>query len=124
MFRGWKTIIQNTSVLGLSFVQAVQYFVFGSVEFFLIGYLTEVVGLDLFFSRLNRGKSDCCIVIARPLIGRISDRIERGKPILAGAVASCLFVAAVPFTTQFPLLILLSVGYGVAFAAVLLQPRL
>jgi MFS family permease len=119
MFRGWKTIIQNTSVLGLSFVQAVQYFVFGSVEFFLIGYLTEVVGLDLFSVGLIAGSQIAALVIARPLIGRISDRIGRGKPILAGAVASCLFVAAVPFTTQFPLLILLSVGYGVAFAAVL-----
>jgi len=42
MFSGWLIIIKNTRVLGVSFVQAVQYYVFGSVEFFLVGYLTEL----------------------------------------------------------------------------------
>jgi len=118
ILRGWKTIIQNTSVLGVSFVQAVQYFVFGAVEFFLVGYLMEVVGLDLFSVGVITGSQIAALVIARPLIGRVSDRIGRVKPILAGTPASCLLVAAVPFTTQFPLLLLLTIGYGIAFAAV------
>ena len=118
MLSGWKTIAQNTMVLGVSFMQAVQYFVFGTVEFFLVGYLIEVVGLDLFSVGIITGSQIAAIVIARPLIGRVSDRIGRGKPILAGTSASCLFIAAVPFTTQFPLLLLLTIGYGIAFAAV------
>ena len=43
----------------------------------------------------------------------------RNKPILAGILASCVLVAAIPFTTQFSLLFLLAVGYGVSFATVL-----
>jgi len=119
MFSGWLTIIKNTSVLGVSFVQAVQYYVFGSVEFFLVGYLTEVVKLDLFSVGIITGSEIVALVIARPLIGRVSDRIGRTKPILAGIVASCVLVAAFPFTTQFPVLLLLAVGYGVSFATVL-----
>ena len=108
MFSGWLTIIKNTSVLGVSFVQAVQYFVFGSVEFFLVGYLTDVVRLDLFSVGIITGSEIVALVVARPLIGRISDRIGRTKPIVVGIVASCFLVAAIPFTTQFPVATLVS----------------
>ena len=59
------------------------------------------------------------LVVARPLIGRVSDRIGRTKPIIAGIVASCFLIAAIPFTTQCVLLLLLVVAYGVSFATVL-----
>jgi MFS family permease len=119
MFSGWLTIVKNTSILGVSFVQAVQYFVFGSVEFFLVGYLTDVVGLDLFSVGIIMGSEIVALVVARPLIGRVSDRIGRTKPIIAGIVASCVLLAAIPFTTQFPLLLTLAIAYGVSFATVL-----
>ncbi len=119
MFSGWLTIIKNTSVLGVSFVQAVQYFVFGSVEFFLVGYLTDVVKMDLLSVGIITGSEIVALVVARPLIGRISDKIGRTKPIVVGIVASCFLIGAIPFTTQFPLLLLLAVAYGVSFAAVL-----
>ena len=92
---------------------------FGSVEFFLVGYLTDVVKLDLFSVGIITGSEIVALVIARPLIGRVSDRVGRTKPILAGIVVSCILVAAFPFTTQFPLLLLLAIGYGVSFATVL-----
>jgi MFS family permease len=119
MFSGWITIIQNKSVLGVSFVQAVQYFVFGSVEFFLVGYLTDIARLDLFSVGIIAGCEIVALVIARPIIGRISDRIGRTKPIVAGIVASSFLVALIPFTTQFSVLLLLAAAYGVSFAAVL-----
>jgi MFS family permease len=105
--------------LGVSFVQAIQYYVFGAVEFFLVGYLTDVVGLNLFLVGAITGSGIVALVVARPLVGRLSDRIGRTKPILVGIVASCLFVGAVPFASTFWLLLLLVVGYGVSFAMVL-----
>ncbi len=119
MFSGWRQIISNKAVLAVSFVQAIQYYVFGAVEFFLIGYLVGVVGLDLFSVGIITGSEIVALVVARPLIGRVSDRLGRTKPILAGIAASCLLVGAIPFTNQFFLLLALAVGYGVAFAAVL-----
>ena len=119
MFGGWLYLIRNRGIMGVSFVQATQYYVFGSVEFFLVGYLTDVVGLDLFSIGIITGSQIVALVIVRPLIGRVSDRIGRTKPIVAGIVASCILVGAIPFTTQFPVLLVLAVGYGAAFATVL-----
>ncbi len=119
MFGGWLFLVKNGGVLGVSFVQAAQYFAFGSVEFFLVGYLTDVAGLDIFSIGVITGSQIVALVIARPLIGRLSDRMGRTKPIVAGIVASCVLVAAFPFTTQFPLLLLLAIGYGASFATVL-----
>jgi MFS family permease len=119
VFSGWLYLIRNHGVVGASFVQAIQYYVFGSVEFFLVGYLTDVVKLDIFSIGVITGSEIVALVIARPFIGRISDRTGRIKPIIIGTLASCLLVGAIPFTTQFPLLLFLAVGYGVSFAAVL-----
>ncbi|MGD6933140.1 MAG: MFS transporter [Candidatus Bathyarchaeia archaeon] len=119
MFSGWLELIKNSGVLGVSFVQATQYYVFGSVEFFLVGYLQDVAGLDLFSIGVITGSQIISLVIARPLIGRVSDKIGRTKPIVTGIIASCLIVAAMPFTTSFPVMLTLIVAYGVAFAAVL-----
>ena len=119
MFEGWLALFRNRGVLGVSFVQAIQYYVFGTVEFFLVGYLTDVVGLDIFLVGVITGSQIVALVVVRPLIGRVSDCIGRTKPIVAGAAASCILVAAFPFTTTFPILLLLSIGFGISFAAVL-----
>jgi MFS family permease len=119
IFGGWLELVRNSKVLGVSFVQAAQYYVFGSVDFFLVGYLTEVVGLDLFSVGIITGSEIVALMVARPLFGRISDKIGRTKPILAGIIASCIIISAVPFTTAFPVLLGLVIAYGIAFAAVL-----
>jgi MFS family permease len=119
IFSGWLTIIRNTQVLGVSFVQAVQYFVFGSVDFFLVGYLTDVAKMNLLLVGIIQTFEIIALIVVRPLVGRVSDKVGRTKPIVAGILASCVLVAAIPFTTQFPLLLLLAVGYGASFATVL-----
>jgi MFS family permease len=119
IFSGWLTILKNTQVLGVSLVQAIQYYVFGAVEFFLVGYLTDVVGLNLLLTGAITGSEIIALVVARPLIGRVSDKVGRAKPIIAGIITSCLIVGAIPFVTQFWLLLLLAIGYGISFAMVL-----
>ena len=119
IFVGWLTIVKDMRVLGVSFVQAIQYYVFGAVEFFLVGYLTEVVGLNLFLVGAITGSEIVALVVARPLIGRLSDKIGRTKPIIVGILGSCLFVGAIPFVLDFWLLLFLVVCYGVSFAMVL-----
>lgn len=119
MFSGWLDLVKNKAVLGVSFVQAIQYYVFGSVEFFLVGYLTDVAGLDILSVGAVTGSQIVALMLARPVLGRVSDKIGRTKPIVAGVVTSCFLVLSFPFTTQFPILLLLSIGYGVSFATVL-----
>ena len=119
VFRGWLRLAKNRGVLFVSLIQASQYYVYGAVEFFLVGYLGEVVGLDAFSIGVIMGSQIVALIIARPFMGRISDKTSRRIPIIAGSVASCLILLAVPFTTQFPILLLLSVAYGIGFAAVI-----
>jgi MFS family permease len=119
VFHGWLRLAKNRGVLLVSLVQASQYYVFGAVEFFLVGYLTDVVGLDAFSIGVIMGSQIVALIVARPFMGRVSDKTGRRIPIVAGSVASCLLLLAFPFTVQFPLLLLLSVGYGVSFAAVI-----
>src|SRR3990170_99646 len=119
MFRGWLTIAKKRTVLAVSFVQASQYYVFGAVEFFLVGYLIEIVKLDPFSIGVIMGFQIVSLIIAGPIMGRISDKIGRRVPIISGSATSCLMLLAIPFTTQFPVLFLLSVSYGLGFAMVI-----
>jgi len=119
MFRGWYELAKNRGVLVVSFIQASQYYVYGAVEFFLVGYLNEVVKIDPLSIGTITGSQIVALIIARPFMGRISDKIGRRIPIVLGSAISCLLLLAFPFTTQFLLLVLLSVGYGLGFAMVI-----
>ena len=119
MFRGWLTIAKNRQVLAVSFVQASQYYVFGAVEFFLVGYLSEIARLDPLTIGMVMGSQIVAIIVARPIIGRASDRIGRRIPIMAGSIVSVILLLAFPFSKQVPVLLLLSIGYGITFAAVI-----
>lgn len=119
MFRGWLTIAKNRHVLALGFIQATQYYVYGSVEFFFVGYMTDVVKLDPFTYGVVMGSQVVALIIARPIMGRVSDRVGRRVPIILGSISACIFLFSMPFSTQVPILLLLSIGYGVSFATVI-----
>jgi MFS family permease len=119
LFQGWLEIIRNRGVLAVSVIQASQYYVFGTVEFFLVGYLGEVVRLDPFSVGVIMGCQIVALIISRPIMGRISDKIGRRIPIISGSLISCLLLLIVPFVNYFPILLLLSIGYGLGFAMVI-----
>ena len=119
MFKGWTQIVRNRSVLIVSLVQASQYYVFGAVEFFIVGYTIDVAKLDVFYAGVFLSFEVAAVIIARPMLGRISDKKGRRTPIIFGSITSCLLLLAVPFTTQFPLLLLIAIGYGIGFAMVI-----
>jgi MFS family permease len=118
ILQGWSKIIQNRSVMLVGFVQASQYYVFGAIEFFIVGYMAEVANLDALFAGVFLSAEVITVIIARPILGRLSDTKGRRTPIIVGMVISCLFSLAIPFAIQFPLLLLISVGYGLGFAMV------
>ncbi|HKZ88284.1 MAG TPA: MFS transporter [Candidatus Bathyarchaeia archaeon] len=119
MFQGWREIALNKSAIIVSFVQAGQYYVYGAVEFFLVGYMVEVAKLDALFAGLFLSVNVATLIISRPILGRISDKHGRHIPILLGVAITIPAVLAIPFTIQFPLLLLISVVYGLGFAMVI-----
>jgi len=118
-FQGWLKIAKTHDLQIVSFIQASQYYIFGAVEFFLVGYLAEVVRMDPFSIGVIMGSQVIALILGRPLMGRISDRIGRRIPIISGSIIGCLVLAAFPLSGNFPILLLLSIAYGLGFATVI-----
>jgi MFS family permease len=118
MVQGWKIVVKNRRVLAISFVQACLYYVYGSVEFFLAGYLPEVVHLDKFLTGIIITSIIGVAIFARPYMGRVSDKMGRRNPIIFGCIVSGLPLLAIPFVVDFWILLSLVMVYGFGFAAV------
>lgn len=118
MLHGWKKIVKNRGALAVSLVQASQYYVYGAFDFYLTGYLTVFLN----YSLLIPGFVATCIIgtaiFVRPYMGRVSDKVGRRIPIVVGCMISALPLLAIPFVTDFTILILLAIVYGFGFATV------
>lgn len=119
LFHGWGAVARNHGALMVSFVQACQYYAYGAMEFFLAGYLPEVVHLNEFLTGITITSIIGVAIFARPYMGRVSDRIGRTVPIVLGCVISGLPLLAVPFVSDFWILLLLVMVYGFGFATVI-----
>ncbi len=119
MFQGWREVVKCRGLLAVSLVQASQYYVYGAVEFFIVDYIVDASKLDTFAAGVFLTVQVTTLIVARPLLGRLSDKRGRVAPIVAGSVLSSLLLLTVPFTTQFPLLLLIAIGYGFGFALVI-----
>jgi len=118
MFSGWKIVARSRGVLVVSFVQACQYYAYGAAEFYLAGYLLEVVHLNGFLTGIVIMSIVGVAIFAKPCMGRVSDKIGRRIPIVLGCVVSGLPLLAIPFVTDFRVLLLLVLVYGFGFATV------
>jgi MFS family permease len=118
VFRGWGTVARSRGVLVVSFVQACQYYAYGAAEFYLAGYLPEVVHLNDFLTGIVIMSIIGVAIFAKPYMGRVSDRIGRQIPIVLGCIVSGLPLLAVPFVTDFWVVLLLVLVYGFGFATV------
>jgi MFS family permease len=118
VFRGWRTVAWSHGVLVVSFVQACQYYAYGALEFFLAGYLPEIVHLDKFLTGIIITSIIGVTIFARPYMGRVSDKIGRRIPIVLGCIVSGLPLLAIPFVADFWIILLLVMVYGFGFATV------
>ncbi|HKZ94475.1 MAG TPA: MFS transporter [Candidatus Bathyarchaeia archaeon] len=118
MLFGWRTVAGNPSILAVSFIQASQYYAFGAVEYFLVGYLKDLVHLDAFQIGIIMGSQIIAVILAKPFMGWVSDKTGRRTPIIVGSTVSGLPLLIIPFSTQSITLLLLSITYGLGFAMV------
>ncbi len=119
MLRGWLEIARNRGALIVSFVQACQYYVYGVVEFYLVQYMIQVAGFNALAVSVVMGVQVVSLIVSRPIVGRFSDRKSRRLPIVAGCIISAVLLFLISFTTQFALLLVISIGYGLGFAMVI-----
>jgi MFS family permease len=108
-------ILSNRTILVTSVVEASQYLAFGAVETFLPLYALSV-GINITAVGLLFGSQIGVKVLARPLMGKMSDRYGRKWQILAGLVLTGLATCFFPQTRRLPLLLIISAVFGLGIA--------
>jgi len=118
IIKGWGLVARNRGIAAVGLVEAAQYYVYGATEFFLVGYLREIVNLDPFSLGIISWVQLASIPLIKPLMGRLSDKIGRMVPIAFGSILSASALIAIPFSTNFLILLLISLSYGLGFSLV------
>jgi len=116
---GWKDIFKNLDILLVSSTEAAARYVYGALEFFLIGYLKDVAQLDPSLIGMTVGMQFILIPIVSPFMGRLSDRIGRKMLIVMGLTVSGFPLIVIPYMTSFLPLLAISLTYGFGFSMVI-----
>jgi MFS family permease len=117
MWKGFAAVAQNTKVLITSMTDAAKMIANGALMAFLPLYGVSA-GLNpgevgLLFS-VQAGTS----FFAKPIMGRISDRVGRQPLIILGLFICAGTFVCIPHVSMFPFLLMLSAGFGFGEAVV------
>ena len=111
------TVLRDRGIMLVSCVEAAQYLVFGAIEAFLALYASSL-GIPAWQIGVILGVQLVSIVFAKPLMGRVSDRVGRRQVIIPGLLIGAASVALLPLASNFFVLAGLSLLFGIGFATV------
>ena len=112
-----RIVLTHRGILLTSTVEAAQYFAFGAVETFLplylrgLGWEARAIG-PLFTVQVM------VTTLTKPLMGRLSDRWGRERPIVVGLLAGAAAVVAMPYQADYWSLAALTALFGLGVATV------
>jgi MFS family permease len=101
----------------VSLIEAAQYLVFGAIEAFLALFAASL-GIPPWQIGIILGVQLISIVFAKPLMGRVSDRVGRRQVIIPGLLVGAASIVLLPYAPNFIGLSLLSLIFGIGFATV------
>jgi MFS family permease len=110
-------VLQNRGIMVVSLIEAAQYLVFGAIEAFLALFAASL-GIPAWQIGVILGVQLVSIVFAKPLMGRVSDRVGRRQVIIPGLLVGAASVVLLPFAPSFIGLSMLSLVFGIGFATV------
>jgi MFS family permease len=116
--RGLIEVARDLKVLLTSGMEGVQNMTMGALHAFLPLYVVEQAGLSIVLAGLLWSILTGTSVVAKPLMGRISDRYGRRGPIIIGMVLCALPFALIPLFKAFWALALLAILFGLGEAFV------
>ncbi len=111
------TVLRDRDIMLVSGVEAAQYLVFGAIEAFLALFAASL-GIPAWQIGVILGVQLVSIVFAKPLMGKVSDRVGRRRVILPGLLIGAVSIALLPFAPSFMGLSVLSLAFGIGFATV------
>ncbi|MDP1928440.1 MAG: MFS transporter [Thiobacillus sp.] len=112
-----KTVLRDRGIMLVSLVEAAQYLVFGAIEAFLALYAASL-GIPAWQIGIILGVQLLSIVFAKPLMGKVSDRVGRRRVILPGLLIGAASVVLLPYFPNVFGLSVLSLVFGLGFATV------
>ncbi|MFQ6125860.1 MAG: MFS transporter [Candidatus Heimdallarchaeota archaeon] len=115
--QGLREVVGNFRIMVTSSMEAVQFFVYGAVEVFLILYANSI-GLENLQLGIIGGIPIVVAGVTKPILGHLSDCVGRKPLIVAGLVVGAVIVATFQVFTSFFALSLVSLAFGLAFATV------
>ncbi len=115
--RSWRGLASDTRILVTSLVEAIQYLTYGSFEFFLVLF-AKSLGMNDFLIGVISGVQLVSVVLTKPFMGRLSDKMGRRPVIVVGLLVGGLPLLLSPFASGFAALALVSIAYGLGFSVV------
>jgi len=116
--QGIKDVLSNKIILTICIVQASQYFAYGIIEFYIILY-AGALGFDAWIFGLIPAILTLMLVIFKPLMGTLSDKVGRRIIIIIGLLLGGNASFFIPFTTDFFWFLLILCSYGTGMAMVI-----
>lgn len=117
MLKGFRIVARNMRVLATSITDGAKMIANGALMAFLPIYGISV-GLNPGEVGLLFGVQGMTSFFSKPVMGRVSDLVGRKPLILAGLCICAASFVAIPHATWFPVLLLLSAGFGFGEAVV------
>ncbi|MGR3310755.1 MAG: MFS transporter [Candidatus Brocadiales bacterium] len=116
--KGVKEVISDYRVVITSNMQGVQKLSVGALEAFLPIYAVSVAGLNVFQAGIIWGVQVVTTILAKPIMGKISDKYGRKPIVFFGMWICAITLACIPFTQKIYLLIFLAAIFGIGEAFV------
>jgi MFS transporter, DHA1 family, multidrug resistance protein len=117
-FHSLKNILTDRRIVVTSNMEGVQNLSVGALEAFMPIYIVLILGYSEFQAGLIWGVQIFVTILAKPLMGKISDRHGR-RPLLYWGMFICAIpFALVPWVKDYSILLLLSMAFGLGEAIV------
>jgi DHA1 family multidrug resistance protein-like MFS transporter len=115
---GIREVMSDVRVVVTSAMECLQNLAVGALEAFLPIYAVKVAGLNEFQAGLLWGVQVLTTILAKPLMGRTSDKYGR-RPLVAGGLVLCaMSFGSIPLLERFPPLLLAAAVFGLGEALV------
>src|SRR3990167_3188031 len=116
--KGIKEVMSDYRVIITSNMEGIQNLSVSALQAFLPVYAVTVAGLSAFQAGILWGAQIVTTILAKPIMGKISDRYGRKPIIFSGMWICAIPFACIPLTRDFYLLLSLAAVFGVGEAFV------